>query len=126
MIWLSTRGHIKRGQEDEPTSSDRTAIATGGLSPRPIGGLSSQEAAARLITFDPNEPAATRQYSGVLDYVRTLASPLVLILLCAIADSSEMVTVKIVTGDTALVGHSLCKEVGLDGSRIITGQVLPK
>ena len=66
---------------------DRTAIAICDPPSRPIGGLSSQEAAARLITFGPNEPAATRQYSGVRDYVRTLASPLVLILLCASAIS---------------------------------------
>ncbi len=85
--WLSTRGHITRGQEDEPASVDRTAIATYGLPSRPIGGLGSQEAAARRITFGPNEPAATRQYSGLRDYVRTLASPLVLILLCASAIS---------------------------------------
>jgi P-type Mg2+ transporter len=40
----------------------------------------------------------------------------------AIADlQRDGVTVKLVTGDTALVAHSLCRKVGLDGSRIITG-----
>src|SRR4051794_9263323 len=66
---------------------DRAAIAIFDPTSRPFSGLSSREAAARLITFGPNEPAATRQYSGVRDYVRTLASPLVLILLCASAIS---------------------------------------
>jgi Mg2+-importing ATPase len=51
--------------------------------PSSIKGLSSQEAAARLVGFGPNEPAATRHYSALNEFLAALASPLVLILLCA-------------------------------------------
>lgn len=50
-------------------------------------GLSSQEAAARLDQFGPNELAATRRYSGVREFLTALTSPLVSILLCAAAIS---------------------------------------
>jgi Mg2+-importing ATPase len=50
-------------------------------------GLSSDEAAARLDRFGPNEPAAPRRYSGLREFLGALASPLVLILLSAAAVS---------------------------------------
>lgn len=50
-------------------------------------GLSSQEAAARLSEYGLNEPASTRRYSGLREFFTALASPLVLILLCAAAIS---------------------------------------
>ena len=45
------------------------------------------EAAERLGRFGPNEPAETRAYSGIREFLAALASPLVLILLCAAAIS---------------------------------------
>jgi P-type Mg2+ transporter len=50
-------------------------------------GLSSQEAAARSARFGPNEQASTRRYSGLRELFAALASPLVLILICAAAIS---------------------------------------
>jgi Mg2+-importing ATPase len=46
-------------------------------------GLAAQEAARRLAEFGPNEPATAGSYSGLREFLTALASPLVLILLCA-------------------------------------------
>jgi P-type Mg2+ transporter len=73
------------------------------------GGLSSQEAAAHLLTFGPNEPAATHQDSGLRDYLRALASPLVFILLCASAISmfvGEVVDACLIVG-IVLIGVTI-------------------
>src|SRR5512146_2652463 len=51
--------------------------------PSCVTGLAGKEAAARFARFGPNEPAATRGYSGFREFLTALASPLVLILLCA-------------------------------------------
>ncbi|HWB86305.1 MAG TPA: magnesium-translocating P-type ATPase [Bryobacteraceae bacterium] len=55
--------------------------------PSSVRGLSSTEAAERLGRFGPNEPTAMRTYSGAREFLAALASPLVLILLCAAAIS---------------------------------------
>jgi len=43
-------------------------------------GLTSQEAAARLDQYGPNEPAPPKRHSAVLDFLRLFLNPLVLIL----------------------------------------------
>ena len=56
----------------------------------PVGanGLTSQEAAARLSQFGPNDPAPPKRHSAVLDFLRLFLNPLVLILLIAAAVSA--------------------------------------
>ncbi len=49
----------------------------------PITGLTSQEAAAQLERWGPNEPAATQHHSFFSDVVRVFRNPLVLILVLA-------------------------------------------
>jgi len=51
--------------------------------PIAITGLTSQEAEARLDTFGPNEPAATRHYSFLSDFLHVFMNPLTLILVIA-------------------------------------------
>ena len=51
--------------------------------PTNIKGLSSQTASERLAKFGPNEPATTRHYSALGEFLSALAAPRVLILLCA-------------------------------------------
>jgi Mg2+-importing ATPase len=51
-------------------------------------GLTSQEAAARLSQFGPNDPAPPRRHSAVLEFLRLFLNPLVLILLIAAATSA--------------------------------------
>jgi Mg2+-importing ATPase len=51
-------------------------------------GLTSQEAAARLTQFGPNDPAPPKRHSAVLDFLRLFVNPLVLILLIAAAISA--------------------------------------
>jgi Mg2+-importing ATPase len=51
-------------------------------------GLTSQEAAARLSQFGPNDPAPPKRQSAVLDFLRLFLNPLVLILLIAAAVSA--------------------------------------
>ena len=46
-------------------------------------GLTSQEAAARLKEFGPNDPAPPQRRSAILDFVRLFLNPLVLILVIA-------------------------------------------
>jgi len=46
-------------------------------------GLTSQEAAARLTKFGPNDPTPRRQRSPILDLLRLFLNPLVMILLIA-------------------------------------------
>jgi Mg2+-importing ATPase len=52
------------------------------------GGLTSQEAAARLSLFGPNDPAPPQRHSAVLDFLRLFLNPLTLILLIAAAVSA--------------------------------------
>jgi Mg2+-importing ATPase len=53
----------------------------------PVGGLTSQEAEARLGQFGPNDPAPPKRHSAVLDFLRLFLNPLTLILLIAAAIS---------------------------------------
>ena len=46
-------------------------------------GLTSEEAAARLAQFGPNDPAPRQHHSAVLDFLHLFLNPLVLILLIA-------------------------------------------
>jgi len=48
-----------------------------------LSGLTSEEAAARLVRFGKNEPAATRHNSILRELLHSLANPLVLILIGA-------------------------------------------
>ncbi len=59
-----------------PTTSTQDATA-------PTPGLTSQEAAARLQQFGPNDPAPRRRTSAAAELVRLFLSPLVLMLLIA-------------------------------------------
>ena len=56
--------------------------------PVAITGLTEQEAAARLDQFGPNEPAATRHHSVLLDLLHPFMNPLVLILVIAAVASA--------------------------------------
>jgi len=54
------------------------------------GGLSSQEGAARLDQFGPNDPAPHKRHSAIVDFLRLFLNPLVLILLIAAAISISL------------------------------------
>jgi Mg2+-importing ATPase len=66
------------------TSVEQALAGTAGRE----GGLSSQEAAARLRTWGPNELAPPRRFEALRELLRYLANPLVLILLVASAVSA--------------------------------------
>src|ERR1700687_3949633 len=53
-------------------------------------GLSSVEAARRLATYGPNEPAPVRRLSPVVQLFRLFANPLVVILLVASAIAASL------------------------------------
>jgi Mg2+-importing ATPase len=57
-------------------------------SPTLDAGLTSQEAAARLAQFGPNDPAPARRRSALVDLLRLFLNPLVVILLIAAMASS--------------------------------------
>ena len=78
--------------------------------------------AYKTITAQPTY-SATDEHSLTFVGFLVFTDPILPDTAGAIADlQRDGVTVKIVTGDTALVAQSLCKKVGLDESRIITGQ----
>jgi Mg2+-importing ATPase len=56
---------------------------------RPIG-LTSAEAAKRLVQFGPNEPVSVRQLSALVQFVHLASNPLVIILLVAGAISASL------------------------------------
>jgi Mg2+-importing ATPase len=62
-------------------TSGSTAVAAG---------LTSQEAAARLTRFGPNDPAPAKRRSAILEFLRLFLNPLVLILLIAAAISISL------------------------------------
>jgi len=68
-----------------------------GSSGAAANGLTSQEAAARLSQFGPNDPAPPQRHSAVLDFLRLFLHPLVLILLIAAGVSAFL-------GETADAG----------------------
>ncbi len=53
-------------------------------------GLSSRDAADRLVQYGPNEPVPERRSSAVTEFLRLFANPLVLILLVASAVSASL------------------------------------
>src|SRR5665213_2487940 len=53
-------------------------------------GLTSAEAARRLVQFGPNEPVVARRLSGFLQLLRLFANPLVIILFVASAISAVL------------------------------------
>ena len=55
-----------------------------------VAGLTSQEAAARLTRFGPNDPAPPKPRSAILEFIRLFLNPLVLILLIAAAISVSL------------------------------------
>jgi Mg2+-importing ATPase len=57
-------------------------------SPAASPGLTSQEAAARLDQFGPNDPAPAKHHSAVLEFLRLFLHPLVLVLLVAAVSSA--------------------------------------
>jgi len=61
-------------------------LATSSTSP--TEGLTSQEAAARLAQFGPNDPTPRRRRSPILDLLRLFLNPLVMILLIAAVASA--------------------------------------
>ena len=58
-----------------------------GAAALPSKGLPSEEAAARLVQFGPNQPAPPKHHSAVLEFLRLFLNPLVLILLIAASSS---------------------------------------
>jgi P-type Mg2+ transporter len=65
-------------------SSSPTVPATLAERPSPVsGGLSSQEAAARLSQYGPNEPAAVKRGASIRELLVLFLNPLVIILLVA-------------------------------------------
>jgi len=58
-----------------------------GAAALPSKGLPSEEAAARLVQFGPNQPAPPKHHSAVLEFLRLFLNPLVLILLIAAISS---------------------------------------
>lgn len=67
-------------QNLEPTAPDLSSSSL-------INGLTSLEAAARLESYGPNDPAPPKRHSTVLDFLRLFLNPLVLILLIAAISS---------------------------------------
>ena len=64
-------------------------MASSAVEARPaIVGLTAQEAAARLNTFGPNEPAATQRRSFLSAFLHEFTNPLVLILMIAAVASA--------------------------------------
>ena len=64
-------------------------------------GLTQEEAERRLAESGPNEPAQERRVSGLLQFVRFFANPLVIILLIASAVSAavgELINASIIAG----------------------------
>jgi len=62
-----------------PTQSAAQSVG----SPPVAGGLTSQEAEARLGQFGPNDPVPSKHQSAIVDFLRLFLNPLVLILLIA-------------------------------------------
>jgi Mg2+-importing ATPase len=69
-------------QNLEPPAAEAAASAAAAR------GLTSQEAAARLDQFGPNDPAPAKHHSAVLEFLRLFLHPLVLVLLVAAGSSA--------------------------------------
>ena len=72
-----------------PTKLAEPVVGTSGA-PAVAAGLTSQEAAARLTRFGPNDPAPSKRRSAILEFLRLFLNPLVLILLIAAAISISL------------------------------------
>ncbi|HEX5501036.1 MAG TPA: magnesium-translocating P-type ATPase [Thermomicrobiales bacterium] len=73
-----------------PATSPLTAPLAAPAPEEPAAGLSSAEARRRLARHGPNEPTTARRASGLAQFLRFFANPLVLILLLATAVSAAV------------------------------------
>jgi P-type Mg2+ transporter len=73
-------------------------------------GLSSAEAESRLAQSGPNEPTSTRLGSKIIEFVRSAANPLVVILLVAGAASAFLGEVT----DAAIIGGIVLMSAGIN------------
>ena len=93
-----------------PAPDSANPPAGPGAAASPVVGLTSQQAAALLAQWGPNEPAATKRYSAVRSFFTLFFTPLPLILLVAAAIAS-------VTGqkaDSAIIVVMVLLGVSLD------------
>ena len=81
-------------------------------------GLTTQEAAARLSQFGPNEPAATQRHSFLSDILHVFMSPLVLILVIA-AVASAFLGEKV---DAGIIGVIVLLSAAIDLSQTYRSQ----
>jgi len=82
------------------------------------GGLSTQEAQARLGQFGPNEPAATRHYSPIADLLHMFLNPLTLILLLAAVASAVLGEAV----DAGIIGAIVLLSAAMDFSQTYRSQ----